>query len=355
MGFNSVPIKPLVEKSEKDEESKGDLQTDEKDKSCEPPNKPDFFTDKNGNLKFVNVVVRQPCLIFFVVLALCVGVTIALAHIVFKAGNPITDDSSTFDLYDKRSIAYDSLRLAKEELLRSREINAKTTIGNDAGEEEDNEEKLVRLQENTGDILYWLYEAKTDEGVFSKESLRQMRSSEIMFTNYKRYPKYCWLEYSELQNGTTISNCKKPLSVLNTYYASSWNSTLVQKVIADLTPENVNIYNSIAACVEYNMFCQFIPKSITSERVEWARNIHYMITKIMSKWDGEGDLNRNPNEVTLFLAHLNKIVTKSPYINFFFDANFTVDNPISMYTRSIIFWGSPLDGAEGNGNKVLKK
>ena len=69
----------------------------------------------------MNIVVRYPCLVFVIILVLCLGITVNLSKSAFKAGNPFTPDDSTFDLYDKRSLAYDGLRLAKEELAALRD------------------------------------------------------------------------------------------------------------------------------------------------------------------------------------------------------------------------------------------
>jgi len=47
----------------------------------------------------------------------------------------------------------------------------------------------------------------------------------------------------------------------------------------------------------------------------------------------------------LLMACLNQLLLLKPYVSFYFDSNFTMENPVSRFTRSVIFWGSPLPGA----------
>lgn len=59
---------------------------------------------------FVNVVVKVPVTIFSIILCICILISFILGKVVFKGGNPLTDDSNTFDIHDVRSVAYDSFR-----------------------------------------------------------------------------------------------------------------------------------------------------------------------------------------------------------------------------------------------------
>lgn len=345
--YSSIPVTPSKAKKEDTalhSVEEGAVIKQEEAKLLYPPS---IFSDKKGNLKFVNFVVRYPCLVFVIILVICIGITVNLSKTAFEAGNPFTSDDSTFDLYDKRSLAYDALRLAKEEVrnLRRESLPPPAEI--------EGEEKEIKLQEQLGDVTYWIYEAKTDNGVFTKDALPIMRSAEIMFTRQKKYPDYCLLQYSKSGNETT-SECVKEFSVINTFYASSWNSTIANSVISELTKDKIRLYNSIAACVEFNMLCQFNPSNVTIQDIKWAKTMHIRIMSMMAHWDGEGELNDNPYEVSVFLAHIKELNTKSPYINFFVDGNFTIDNPIAMYSRSMVYWGSPLAGADDKSRNSKK-
>ena len=355
MVYSSIPVTPSKVKKQDtalQPIEDGIISVKEEDPPLMYP--PSIFSDKKGNLKFVNLVVRNPCLMFFLILALCIMTTVILFNAAFAEGNPFTPDDSTFDLYDKRSLAYDALRLAKEDVGIMRDTSTPSN-GNEEPEEE------TKIQENLGDVTYWIYEAKTDEGVFTEDAIKTMRSAEVLFTKQKQYPNYCLLEYTGSGNETT-SKCKRELSVLNAFYASSWNSTIANSVIDELTVGNIQLYNSIAACVELNQLCQYNPPSVTEQDIEWAKDLNTRMKSIMDHWDGEGDLNENMDEVTQFVAHVKALSTKAPYVNFFVDGNFTIDNPVSMYSRSIVYWGAPLKNANDtspnsktSSNNLLKK
>ena len=299
--------------------------------------------------KFVKFAVRYPVRIFLVIFSLCLFTCIALARSAIKDGNPFTSNDTSYDLSDIRSISYDSLRLAREDVVSSFLESAPFyEDGDDASLH--NVERQTRLQEDIGDVTYWIFEAKTEKGVFTNVTLPLMRSAERMLTRHKQYPNYCRLLYTannEAGNNETESRCQKSISVVNIFYASHWNSTAVQRVISELaTNDKVMLYNTLAACTEYDMLCQYLPTSIATHDRQWAQSIHNDIVHIMKYWDGEGSLNQDIDEVSMFLATMNNLHTKAPYVNFFFDSNFTTSNPIAMYSRIIVYWGSPLTGAD---------
>ena len=296
------------------------------------------FVDSKGNLKFVNVVVAYPCAIFLVILGICLVIVVALSKMAFADGNPFTPSTNAYDLFDVRSIAYDSLRLAHENVTKELQISliGEGTVFNDSLPEESVEPE--KLQENLGDLTYWIYEAKKDAGLFTKEALEHMRTSENMLTKHARYPNYCWHQRGKAE-------CRMSKSVVNIFYASQWNSTIAHGILSQLTEEKIRLYNSLASCVELNYLCDFIPSDATEDDKNWVRELAFRINSMMMHWDGEGELNKDLDEVSKFLAVMNELYTKAPVVQFFLDTNFTVDNPVTMYTRSVVYWGAPLSGA----------
>lgn len=295
---------------------------------------------------FIRFSVRYPVTIFLFIASLCFLTCISLAQKVLQDGNPFTSNDASYDLNDIRSISYDSLRLARDNVLFS-------FLQHNSSIHDDEEllfgvENQQRLQQDLGDVTYWIYEAKTDKGVFTKDVLPLMRSTEFMLTRHKQYPRYCRLLYRPSFHGTEEmqSSCQKSTSAVNIFYASQWNSTNVRMIISELMDDNkVKLYNSLSSCIELNMLCQYLPSSVTEDDKLWARNLHANIRSIMTSWDGDGDLNQDIDEVSLFIASMNRLYTKSPYVNFYVDSNFSISNPITMYSRSIVYWGSPLDSA----------
>lgn len=193
-----------------------------------------FFSDEKGNLKFVNFVVRYPLPLFLLMIFICIGSAFILIQLARVGGNPFTEDTSAYDIFDVRSITYDSLKLAKESV--ADDIDP-TSSSRRLQEKE--------VQSEVGDITYWIYEAKTDAGLFTEEAIPRMRATEATILENKEYPKYCKLDYPEEED----PECAQPLSVMNIFYASSWNTTLADEIILDLTKENVIKFNTLAACV----------------------------------------------------------------------------------------------------------
>ncbi len=304
------------------------------------PYPPSFFTDDKGNLKFVNLIVRRPILVFSALIALC------FASIFINVQAPIaieTDAVAIYDLKDARSVAYDSLDLAKEELEKAYELFA---IRNNLTE-------AKKIQESSSDITYWIYEAKTEDGLFNKEALSIMRDIESTIVSNSNYSEYCQLQYFTDSDGNELSKCKDPLSVTNIFYASEWNSTLVQDVIAEMIPQNILRYRELAPCIEFNLFCD----SINNEAEKnWAREMDKKFDKITASWDGKGDLNPDIIEVTNFIDLIYQLETKSYLVNFYLDEGYT-SSKVSMFSRSIYHWGELLNGtknAEESDDNLVK-
>lgn len=241
-----------------------------------------------------------------------------------------------YDIYDTRSIAYDTLRLARDEV---EEAFNKW--------KEDNDIRLLAEdlpQHDPSDITCWVYEAKTPEGMFHPDAIRSMREAESTILDNESYGKYCRLMYDSSNHPL---NCQRPLSSMNIFYASEWDSDAAAGIISQLsTHESRVLYNSLSPCVEFGMFCDLIPAAITNEQKAWASELSISINNIIAKWDGEGDLNEDVEQVTQFIAHMNELMTKAPYVNFFFDANFSLENPKSMYSRSVVYYGELLEGTK---------
>jgi hypothetical protein len=312
------------------------------------------FIDDKGNFKFINHVVKRPVNVFCIILGLCIAMTMVLFRFALAQGSPFTPDDHTYDLSDKRSVAYDSFRLARKELASAREMNYSV-----AGDEVFDEEK-PRLQENLGDVTYWIFEAKSDEGLLTKGGLSLIRSVEQTFINDFHYRNYCVRQYEDL-GGQETSKCRAPTSVTNIYYASEWNSTLAKQITRNLTKENIKLFNNLAACVLKNVLCDYLPNEVTVSDKTWVQQLDHDVKSMMISWNGEGALNRDVDEVSSFLASINELYAMKPYVSFYFDSNFTVDNPVARFSRSVIYWGSPLPGATDEENEqkssgeILKK
>jgi len=207
------------------------------------------------------------------------------------------------------------------------------------------DDDLPLLREEMLDLMLLAYESEGSSNLFTESRLRRMREVELMLTEQADYESdFCMYEYNDDLTGF---NCSKGLSPLLMYYASSWNSTLVQWTINELK-DHTDLYNDIAYCVEYGVFCSTLTASQQSN-LTWGQSVSAALSTIMDTWDGEGDLNSNPDEVTEFAAYMKPLKTRSFYVDYYFDNGFSISNQKSAYSRSMIYYGYPLAGGCAGG------
>eukprot|EP01082_Thalassiosira_pseudonana_P011165 g10693.t1 g10693 contig4:2350344-2354045(-) len=297
--------------------------------------KPTLFTDERGNLKIINFVVRRPCTIFWLIIVLCVALSFLLNILVFRQaenGNPFTVPENEFDLNDIRSIQYDSLRLAKDEVQGARKAAGK-----------DGQPTLK--QSELGDIAYWVFEGESPSGLFgSAEAIDGMKDAYDIFMEDPGFKDYCQLDYrTPLPDNTTERECTPPLTPLLMYYASEWDDEKVAAVIEELKdPENVELFNSLALCVIQGAYCDLVPDISTEDQI-WAAMLGKNISDITSTWDMKGELVSNFTQVTELASYLVQVDLFKGLVDFGYDKNFSSENQISQFSRGIVFWGAPLE------------
>lgn len=299
---------------------------------------PTFFSDERGNLKAVNMVCRHPCKIFWFLMVFCFAISFLLQVLVISTaedGNPFTTPENEFDLDDVRSIQFDSLRLARDQVQKDRDA--------------ENEGALAApRQSEVADLAYWVYEAETDAGVYgTRESIQAMKDAFDIFWLDERFPDWCLLDYRTLIASNTTRKCSTPLTALSMYYASTWDSDRVDSIIETLKDdEKVATYNSLALCESRGLYCELVPNTTTDEERAFTRELTSNITSRVLSWDMRGELIENITQGTELAAHLLKVDIFKGLVDFGFDKQFSVENQKSKFSRGIIFWGGPLDGQE---------
>uniref|UniRef100_A0A7S3KY13 SSD domain-containing protein n=1 Tax=Amphora coffeiformis TaxID=265554 RepID=A0A7S3KY13_9STRA len=292
-----------------------------------------FWSDEEGNLKFVNLVVRRPCCIFCTQIVLLLIMTFLLMISIAQQGQPFSDPETEADLNDIRSIRYDSYRLAQEQVENSRQ------------------NEVTPRQSKLKDYTYWIWEAETPAGVFgSRTSIAAMKEAFDLFLEDNQWDQYCFLQYPNplaSDNNITEPFCDKPLTALNFYYAAEWNEDLINQVLVELkTPGNIARFNSLVLCYAQGLFCDLIEDSnitITDEDVTWALELNNDLQEITSQWDMTGELVPNITQATELAAYLNQVDSYKGFVDFGFDKEFSVDNLVSHYSRGILLWGGPLE------------
>lgn len=303
------------------------------------------WSDERGNLKVVNMVVRNPCKIFWLIIVLVLVLTFILNAAVFRTaenGNPFTLPGNEFDLMDVRSIQYDSMRLASDQVKGAREamgMEGTTTL------------KQSQLEA----IQYWVFEATTPNGLFGDEqSIQAMKDAYDIFLDDPGYKDYCLFNYprnrSLITENTTVE-CTVPITPLLMYYASYWDPDAVAEVIEELkNPVNVEVLNKVGVCANPLAFCPpQIEETFTFQEKIYAMQFGFKVVNITSTWDMKGDLIDNITQATELASYLVLADAYAGAVDFGFDQSFSVDNPSSQYSRGILFWGGPYSNRNTSG------
>eukprot|EP00547_Thalassionema_nitzschioides_P004019 CAMPEP_0194205816 /NCGR_PEP_ID=MMETSP0156-20130528/5020_1 /TAXON_ID=33649 /ORGANISM="Thalassionema nitzschioides, Strain L26-B" /LENGTH=1066 /DNA_ID=CAMNT_0038932197 /DNA_START=76 /DNA_END=3276 /DNA_ORIENTATION=- len=308
-----------------------------------PPKGATCWTDERGNLKVINLMVNWPCLVFWLIIALCIIINFLLFFLVFRtAGDtgPFTVPSNEYELSDVRSIQYDSLRLARDVVQESRKNNA-------------SEGKVISEQSDTAAILMWTFEGETPEGVFgSAASIEGMKEAFDIFTDDPGFHDYCLLENPE-KNSTELK-CTMPITPLVMYYASSWDSEKAATVIEELKdPVKADLFNTLYLCIEQGgPYCE---SGANNSDVAWATQLAANISSLRGSWDMNGTLVENFTQVTELASSLMQVDSFRGYINYGFDKAFSAENPISQYSRGMISWGGPLGDRNQTSEDEIKE
>jgi predicted RND superfamily exporter protein len=332
---------------------------DDLEESSAPPatqHPPGFFTDERGNLKAVNMVVRYPCLIFWLLMLGCIGLVFALNALVIsqtEGGNPFTSPENEYDLSDVRSIQYDSFRLARDSVSSARgELEAV--------------DKVIPEQSQQTDITYWVFEGETSNLFGTAESIESMKDAFDIFLEDEEFHDYCLLAYPKQESNATSNatmtpmspvnasslNCSTPLSPLGMYFPSFWDEVKVQYTLEALKmEERIELFNLATGCLGFKLNCDQVPSDALS-LLGWAEELMKNVTAISSTWDMKGDLVENFTQVTEFAAYLKEVDLYKGLVDFGFDKGFSKDNLESKYSRGIVSWGGPLDAGTTDKNNT---
>lgn len=224
------------------------------------------------------------------------------------------------------------MRLAKDEVSATRK-----TI--------DNEGQTISKQSETSAIAYWVFEGESSSGLFgSAESIQAMKDAYDIFYQDESFKEYCLLDYrTPLVDDTEERQCSAPLTPLLMYYPSEWDEEKAAAVIEELkTPGNLEKFNALALCTIQGLYCELVPDISFQDQI-WAGMLGKNISDITAHWDMKGDLVGNFTQVTELASYLIQVDLFAGLVDFGFDKTFSTENPISHYSRGIVFWGAPLE------------
>ena len=207
-------------------------------------------------------------------------------------------------------------------------------------------------------IIMWIYEAKTDKGIFTKDTAEAMKKAEMSIVGKPGFEDWCLRKYEdELDDENPNYECNKfDLSPIKFLFASSFDVVKAKKVISELSkPLVFEAYKKFGRCFEFpapggmpqsawEKTCDETG-SVAAADKEAARWVSTAISVIIAAWDGKG---KNPVEdmtlLATFTAWMKLLPSRSMSVDFLLDKNFALNNTVNMFSRSILSFGGPLAG-----------
>jgi len=201
--------------------------------------------------------------------------------------------------------------------------------------------ETVLKQSELADIAYWVFEGEDDVGLFgSAANIQGMKDAYDVFYKDRAFIDWCVLDYREKVAANETRGCLPPLSPLTMYYASEWDSEMVATVIEELKKtEKLQLFNDLSVCILQGLYCgsQAIEDASAEDRM-WVMELGNNITTITSTWDMNGPLVSNFTQVTELASLLVQVGLFKGTVDFGFDNDFSAANPVSQYSRGIVFW-----------------
>jgi hypothetical protein len=415
------------------------------------PGEAEFWHEKDGSLRFIARIVRSPCLHIWGVLFVALMMTMIAGQTFasFDAGE------HDYDLDSSQAIKFDSLALASKLFEKSSEerrlssvdfsrsfvdpsaleffskhsdsarllvdaalgatgpsnFPAHASLARMLGEKSsDNAAELVHQQAKQTAPLLMTFEGA--DSVFTPSILKKMKTAEDITRKHAEYGQYCLKSYGDPADPG--NNCTRPMSPINMFYASEWNTSVVSRVKSNLdTADKLAIFNRVGLCFAFEdadspPYCIDQKASMTDSEWNAQKKIGTDMNTITEKWDGQSDTVANGNtqagidEILQFVLLLKKVrvivgelrvsPTRSnslfclfcvpcapcplpplrplrtpshpcaPYapcdltdpppqaplygwkVDYYFDKSFSETNLKSKFTRSVTFFGTPLEG-----------
>jgi len=305
---------------------------------------PSVFTNERGNLKFVAMVSKCPCLalvLAYVVAIVCtVILSMVLAGAVRESGDgfaiaAIVSDVAQYELSDVRSIKQDAFELAmKETGVAREELTAEQTV----------EEKTMT---QSAGIFYLLYETEKDGGftIFNSDVAKDLKKTEELATKEPDFDKWC--QRTDNAENTCILTDLSPLRFL---YASQFNEVTAKGIITDLKDADLmKTHKQMGPCYDFFVdegLCDPFDE-VTDEMKVKSQALSTKILSVTKLFDAKGEepvAEAKMPVLAEFVAYMKELPSQAMFVDFHLDNEFNTTNTKCKFTRSIVSFGGPLPG-----------
>jgi len=170
-----------------------------------------------------------------------------------------------------------------------------------------------------------------------------MKDAFDIFLQDQAYPDWCLLDYRTANVDEAERECAVPLTPLNMYYASEWNTDLVQDIMEQLKQNGrIELFNNLSLCASLGLYCELIPSTTTQEDIQWTKDMAIKIQQVAATWDMKGILIANHTQATEFATYILQLDSFKGLLDIGYDKGFSAANPVSQFSRGILYWGGPL-------------
>eukprot|EP00930_Biecheleria_cincta_P076589 TRINITY_DN6379_c0_g1_i3.p1 TRINITY_DN6379_c0_g1~~TRINITY_DN6379_c0_g1_i3.p1 ORF type:complete len:1045 (-),score=167.77 TRINITY_DN6379_c0_g1_i3:416-3550(-) len=260
------------------------------------------------------------------------------------------------------------------------------------------DDKVYPPLTQSGDLVLTAMISNSDNNLFTEAKLKKLRKIEDYIVEHKEYKDYCMRGDKTGQD----TSCAQPVSPLGLFYANlSWSSDGIGEIFdkvdkidgaADgvlkafqstgLDKELARIQGSYGAMTasyrrdramncttDVSKCCDSKDSSFISPKIALclldnsandltisptAKSVfRAMLPLVFAFQMPRGDKLQHVDKTLKLAANMKTVGLYAPYVDFYFDKSFSVDNPVSKYSRGTIRFGMPLPGY--NNSDIKRK
>jgi len=306
--------------------------------------------------RFVNAMVRFPCMVACIAMALCLIPVFGTVSTIMAEGAEIFATGASQDLSDIRSVQHEAFIAARK-------------AGEAFGVDFNGDAKLRQYpqQEQSGDSVQIMYLSKNKGNLFTADNLQQIRAVEDRIVGHTNFSNFC-------KRSENTKTCAPPLSPLSLFYAQGVNMTQVLNSLdtydgnldndlsvlrtSGLSKDLARLQVALMPCAKVNnpVAAQSCVVKQTSQMAPPpSANATFVFSTMLpvsiAITSPPGKELQNINAAMALASNMKTVEFFASLVDFFFDGDFSVTSPRTTYSRSLVRFGLPLPGYKSKDDR----
>eukprot|EP00931_Biecheleriopsis_adriatica_P072685 TRINITY_DN47102_c0_g1_i1.p1 TRINITY_DN47102_c0_g1~~TRINITY_DN47102_c0_g1_i1.p1 ORF type:complete len:1116 (-),score=235.19 TRINITY_DN47102_c0_g1_i1:84-3431(-) len=350
-----------------------------------------------GN-RFVNCLVARPCACASGIMALCLVTIIGTGMIVRREGAGVFSSGRTNDLNDIRTMEWEAYEQARDMVKfwsqDKEEEESDCVIERWGQEPRPCDTKVYPSLTQRGDIVLTAMLTNGKTNLLTESGIKQLKAIEDKIVQHNEFANYCM----RWDKSGMDTSCAQPISPLGIFYAdlgASGTSDLFDQVDAldgskdgELKVfETAGLSENLSAIQSSYMqtmrsFMQGGPTSCTSSGVgnpvamsqpgtqtclmdaamasmtvsATSKDLYKAMLPLVTALRGpRGEILQDVDKTLKLAAHMKTVGFYSPMVDYYFDKDFSVQNPVSKHSRGMIQFGLPLPGYNNSDDRSAEQ